>query len=642
MARRQPAADPIPPAEPAPSASPADPIRPFVRPCLWDALYLHPLNTRSEPPDAEIAALADSIATQGLLQNLMGFLDPARPHMIGIVAGGRRLRALTLLIERGDWAADRPIPVLLTADEDLAAAWAGTENEARQGLHPADEVRAYRDLRRRGQTPETIARTFAVTVSHVHRRLALATLPETALDALRAGTLSIETARILTLAKSEKQAKSALERLLSGNLSRWQLKDELTKNTVSAGNARVRYVGLDAYVQAGGTLTTDLFEDAQYLHDTALIDQLAQAKGDAEVKALREAGGWAWAQFLIDPNKFQHSDYDRIQGTEPELPEGDLDRLQELEETDPDDLTAEAQAELAALQARFAPTFTDEERATGGVIAHLNYRGEVVEAGVFRRKGDAPPDAGTATEDNTVETRRADPPEAAMPQNLKDDLTAIRLLSIQYALASQPQLLIDLLAWQASAGLSPYSPPFAIQITAPRNRPERPEGTQDVPSLVAPQPDYRADPTPDRFTAFQATGRDQIDRALTWALARAYARPTGTMADWLATQVQPDPRALWSPTAAGFLSRVSGSYLDRLWADLVPPSDLDPVHATFRGLPKKDKAKRLDALFNDMSTREALGLSREQNAAIDAWLPEELRFAAPASPPSDDADQGGA
>jgi ParB family transcriptional regulator, chromosome partitioning protein len=385
-----------------------------------------------------------------------------------------------------------------------------------------------------------------------------------------------------------------------------------------------------------------LFEDAQYLHDVALLNELAQARGDAQVEALREAGGWAWAEFLLDPDRFRHSDFDRIQGTEPELPEGDLDRLQELEETDPDDLTAEDQAELAALQARFAPTFTDEERAIGGVIAHLNYRGEVVEAGVFRRKGDAAPDTGTATADDTVETRRADPPEAAMPQNLKDDLTAIRLLSLQYALASQPQLLIDLLAWQASAGLSPYSPPFAIQITAPRNRPEKPEGTQEVLSLVAPQPDYRADPTPDRFTAFQATGRDQIDRALTWALARAYARPTGTMADWLATQVQPNVRALWSPTAAGFLSRVSGSYLDRLWADLVPPSDLDPAHATFRGLPKKDKAKRLDALFNDMSTREALGLSREQNAAIDAWLPEELRFASPASPPSDDADQGAA
>jgi ParB family transcriptional regulator, chromosome partitioning protein len=638
MARRQPAADPIPPAFEPDALSVQDAV---VRPCLWDALHLHPLNTRSEPPDAEIAALADSIAAQGLLQNLMGFADPGQPHSVGIVAGGRRLRAITLLVDRGDWHPDRPVPVLVTADEDLAAAWAGTENEARQGLHPADEVRAYRDLRRRGQTPETIARTFAVTVAHVHRRLALATLPETALDALRAGTLSIETARILTLAKSEKQAKSALDRLLSGNLSRWQLKDELTKNTVTSGNARVRYIGLAAYIDAGGTLTTDLFEDAQYLHDTALIDQLAQAKGDAQVEALREAGGWAWARFLLDPSTFQHSDYDRIQGTEPELPEGDLDRLQELEESDPDDLTAEAQAEMAALQARFAPTFTDEERATGGLIAHLNYRGEIVEAGVFRRKGDAPPDAAPANDD-TVETRRADPPEAAMPQNLKDDLTAIRLLSIQYALASHPQLLLDLLAWQASAGLSPYSPPFAISINAPRNRPEKPEGTQDVPSLVVPQTDFRADPTPERFLAFRAGAPADRILALTWALARAYARPTGTMADWLATQVQPNVRALWSPTAAGFLSRVSGSYLDRLWSDLVPPSDVDPAHATFRGLSKKDKAKRLDALFNDMSTREALGLSREQNAAIDAWLPDELRFAAPETPPSDDAEPGAA
>lgn len=50
------------------------------------SLYLHPLNTRTEPPPLEIAALADSILACGLIQNLAAFDDPARPGRLGIGA----------------------------------------------------------------------------------------------------------------------------------------------------------------------------------------------------------------------------------------------------------------------------------------------------------------------------------------------------------------------------------------------------------------------------------------------------------------------------------------------------------------------------------------------------------------------------
>jgi len=64
-------------------------------------LYLHDLNARSEPPEADIAALADSIRAIGLMQNLSGFVEAIpgddEDGLIGIVAGGRRLRALRLL-----------------------------------------------------------------------------------------------------------------------------------------------------------------------------------------------------------------------------------------------------------------------------------------------------------------------------------------------------------------------------------------------------------------------------------------------------------------------------------------------------------------------------------------------------------------
>ena len=57
-----------------------------------DQLYLHDLDPRQDVSDAEIETLAQSINICGLLQNLSGLKDSE--GKIGIVAGGRRLRAL--------------------------------------------------------------------------------------------------------------------------------------------------------------------------------------------------------------------------------------------------------------------------------------------------------------------------------------------------------------------------------------------------------------------------------------------------------------------------------------------------------------------------------------------------------------------
>jgi hypothetical protein len=98
---------------------------------------------------------------------------------VQIVAGGKRLRALQKLAAEG-WhrTADQRridyVPVQITEDPLVAQAWAGAENTARSALHPADEIRAYAALRLTGISPGTIARTYAVTESQVHRMLKLA------------------------------------------------------------------------------------------------------------------------------------------------------------------------------------------------------------------------------------------------------------------------------------------------------------------------------------------------------------------------------------------------------------------------------------------------------------------------------------
>ncbi|MFX5302170.1 hypothetical protein ABTD13_18135, partial [Acinetobacter baumannii] len=54
----------------------------------------------------------------------------------------------------------------------------------------------------------------------------------------------------------------------------------MTEKTVQAEDRRVRFIGLDAYVAAGGTVIRDLFTEDRggYLSDVALIDELVAAK----------------------------------------------------------------------------------------------------------------------------------------------------------------------------------------------------------------------------------------------------------------------------------------------------------------------------------------------------------------------------
>lgn len=60
-----------------------------------DKLYLSDLNPRQEVSDEGIDMLAQSIANVGLIQSLAGHLD--QEGRVGIVGGGRRLRAIKLV-----------------------------------------------------------------------------------------------------------------------------------------------------------------------------------------------------------------------------------------------------------------------------------------------------------------------------------------------------------------------------------------------------------------------------------------------------------------------------------------------------------------------------------------------------------------
>src|ERR1700691_5638030 len=96
-------------------------------------------------------------------------------------AGGRRYRALELLVKQKRLARNAPIPCVVRT-EGLAEEDSLAENVQRAPLHPLDQFRAFRDLREKGMSEEEIAAVFFVSVQVVKQRLKLAAISSKLLE----------------------------------------------------------------------------------------------------------------------------------------------------------------------------------------------------------------------------------------------------------------------------------------------------------------------------------------------------------------------------------------------------------------------------------------------------------------------------
>src|SRR5581483_1767740 len=105
----------------------------------------------------------------------------AETGMYEVPAGGRRYRALELLVKKKRLARTAPVPCIVRTEgipeEDSLA-----ENVQRAPLHPLDQFRAFLALREKGQSEEEIAAAFFVSANVVHQRLRLAVVSPKLLD----------------------------------------------------------------------------------------------------------------------------------------------------------------------------------------------------------------------------------------------------------------------------------------------------------------------------------------------------------------------------------------------------------------------------------------------------------------------------
>lgn len=361
-------------------------------------------NVRKTGAEEGIAELAQSIAAHGLRQNLnVRETDTGR---FDVVAGGRRLRALKMLVKEGLLAKDADIPCKVLAHDEDAAEISLVENTLRVAMHPDDQFEAFQRLVEAGKGIEEVAARFGVTPAVVERRLKLAKVSPKLRAAFRKGTLTLDQMMAFAVSDDHDQQEEVFVNLSHWNQSPRDIKAALTQEAVDLTHALARFVTVEAYVEAGGVIQRDLFdtETEGYMADRGLALRLASGKLDTAIGDI-EAEGWKWVK-------------------------------------------AEVERDYSVQYGRVYPSRDEPEDGNEGEVMYRYAAGDMARAGAILRighDGSLAVERGLVHPDDVKQEIRAaaskEPKDAAaIPASVVKELSAHRTAAIQAALAQNPAL----------------------------------------------------------------------------------------------------------------------------------------------------------------------------------------------------------
>jgi ParB family chromosome partitioning protein len=271
----------------------------------FNKLVLSQCNVRRVKAGVSIEELADDIARRTLLQSLsvrpILNAEGEKTGMFEVPAGGRRYRALELLVKQKRMNKTQPVPCVVRtggiAEEDSLA-----ENVHREALHPLDQFRGFQTLRDKGLSEEDIAALFFVSATVVKQRLKLAAVSPKLLDIYAGDGMTLEQLMAFMVTNDHARQEQVWEQLSQGcNTEPYYIRRHLTEGAVRTTDKRAMFVGVDAYEAAGGIVTRDLFEhdDGGWLQDPAMLDRLVTKKLKAEAERL-QTEGWKWIAVATD------------------------------------------------------------------------------------------------------------------------------------------------------------------------------------------------------------------------------------------------------------------------------------------------------------------------------------------------------
>src|SRR5258708_10477727 len=238
----------------------------------FNKLVLSQSNVRRVKAGVSIEQLAESIALRTLLQSLSVRAvfdeDGKETGMFEVPAGGRRYRALELLVKQKRMAKTQPVPCVVR-DDGLAEDDSLAENDDRVGLHPLDQFRTFKLLHDGGMSEEDIAARHFVSSAIVKQRLRLASVSPKHPEADAEDGVTLEQLMAFTVTADQARQEQVWDNASrSGYDEPYQIRRTLTENTVRASDRRAQFVRPDAYEHAGGTIMRDLFEhdECRWLH----------------------------------------------------------------------------------------------------------------------------------------------------------------------------------------------------------------------------------------------------------------------------------------------------------------------------------------------------------------------------------------
>jgi ParB family chromosome partitioning protein len=422
-------------------------------------------NVRRKDRKADIEALAASIASCGLLQNLC--VVPGEGDRFEVDAGGRRLAALKLLANTGAIAKDWPVPCNVVAREEGREV-SLVENVHRVAMDAMDEVDAYAALVADGKTPDEVARQFGVERRHVDQRLALAGLSPKIKAAWKRGDVSLEAARAFCLVDDHAQQDAVFRSLGKPVTHGPSVRSRLMDGRMRANDRLAIFVGLEAYEAAGGKVLRDLFDtEAVFIESPALLTKLAEDKLSGQREAWL-AQGWSWVDLNLgsgrgdglsatrlhaewrDPTADEQAELDRISG-ELETLDADLDANGVEDDprwTQRDDL--EAAYETIRQAGR---CWTGEVMALSGVMLSIDHDGEVIASeGLVRVEDQKRVEAflkqrragETGLDDGDATGEKPSARVSALPKAVNRDLTLARTRAIRLTLSRDPDVALAL------------------------------------------------------------------------------------------------------------------------------------------------------------------------------------------------------
>jgi ParB family chromosome partitioning protein len=454
----------------------------------FNKLVLSQQNVRKTKAGVSVEELAEDIAHRGLLTSLNVRAevdgDGNETGIYRIPAGGRRYRALELLVNQKKLSKTAAIPCIVSKGDTLEVEDSLAENVKRVDLHPLDEFRAIMTLREQGLDEEEIAARFHISVATVKQRLRLASVSPRLLEFYANDEMKLGQVMAFSITNDHVRQEQVWDTISrSHNQDAYYIRRMLTETAVRASDRRAVYVRIDVYEAAGGVVMRDLFEqdNGGWLQDPALLEQLVLEKLTADAEALKAEEGWKWVDAAFDFPYGHTSGLRRFYGERAEYTEQELARHDALkaeydkldaEYAEAQDLSEETEARLEQLGNALDAmndrpyAFDPEEIARGGAFISLAADGELkIERGFVRpedepvveshdvdasggagdgESGDtlaASPNGGISINGKPVAVEEVEDDDGKirpLSDRVIEDLTATRTVALRNALANDP------------------------------------------------------------------------------------------------------------------------------------------------------------------------------------------------------------